>query len=96
MGQIDNAHDAKYQRQTRSHQKQQQAVLQRVQALDEKSGEVHTNTGLCLTQRGVRAQALGLIAPKPYILQPRPGSANLALAMPTTLFSFSLSLVWRR
>lgn len=41
--QIDDAHDAEDQRQTAGDQEQQQAVLHRVQELDQERGEIHWN-----------------------------------------------------
>ncbi|MDT4881174.1 hypothetical protein FQZ97_1170020 [compost metagenome] len=41
MGQVDDPHDAEDQRQATRHQEQQQAVLDRVQHLDQEGIEVH-------------------------------------------------------
>ena len=43
MGEVDHPHDAEDQRQAGGQQKQQQSVLNRVQTLHQKSGEIHGN-----------------------------------------------------
>src|SRR5690625_2527746 len=46
MGQIDDAHDAEYDRQTTGHQKQHQAVLNPVQCLNQEECHVHIEHAL--------------------------------------------------
>ena len=46
MGEIDHAHDAEDQGQAGGQQKQQQSVLNRVQTLHEKCGDIHGNPSL--------------------------------------------------
>jgi hypothetical protein len=41
MGEVDHAHDPEDQREPRGHQEEQESVLNRVQALDEKGAEIH-------------------------------------------------------
>ena len=57
MRQVDDAHDAKDERQAAGDQEQQQAVLDGVQALDEEGGEVQVGSTQDLQPRAGSASA---------------------------------------